>query len=133
MNSIKEKTIAAAMEERERIYIHAAPHKDLVIGRRGLVGNEQSNGIVLSISPASGMDFRFEETGFSVRLRFSGIWEDVFIPFEAIDAVLDDLAAPSFVFNFPNLSGENGTRQKPAKKDKPRAEIIKPDFNKKRQ
>ena len=132
MNSIKEKVITTAMNERERIYIHAYPHEKLSIGKRGLIGNERSDGIVLSISPASCTDFRFEETGLSMRLRFSGVWENVFIPFEAIDAVLDNLNTPSFVFNFPKNSDRNDTKPAPVKKDRQQAEIIRPDFTKKK-
>ncbi len=73
------------------------------------------------------------------KLRFNGVWEDVFIPYEAVDAVLNDLHKPLCIFNFPyyeenneNVMRINKYTAVPDKQtEKKRAVIVKPDFTKK--
>lgn len=130
MNKIKKLTINAALECYSKIYIHANPHPELAIGRRGLVGDEQNNGIVLAISSTSCSDFEMTEDRFTAQMRFAGSWEDVFVPLEAIDAILDELSMPEYVVNFPR------SLRKPVKKEpkpeKTGGKIVKLDFNKKK-
>ena len=125
MELLKEKIISAAMEKANPIYVHAMPHNNLVIGNRGLVGNEVKNGIVLSIGDTSASDFSFEENGFAVRLRFAGIWHDVFVPYESICTILDNLIQPNFVFNF--IDNEEHIKKKKTTSSTT-AKIITPDF-----
>ena len=129
MNRLKEKTISAALEMSGRIYIHASPHEELFIGKRGLIGQEEKNGIVLLISESSCRNLEIGQSGISAELRFAGIWENVFIPYESIDAVLDDIGKPSFIFNYPLAKGASASSaEKAPEKEKKLAEVVTLDF-----
>ena len=113
MNQLKKLIINAAMEKFDKIYIHALPHNKLIVGERGLINTEKNNGIVLAIGSSSCSEFKMEDDFIFAKLRFNGVWEDVFIPYEAVDAVLNDLHKPLCIFNFPyyeenNENGGNG-------------------------
>ena len=139
MNKLKKTVISAAMEEYGKIYIHSLPHPKLVVGERGLINSEKNNGIVLAIGSASCSDFKMEDDYIFAKLRFNGVWENVFIPYEAVDAVLNDLHKPLCIFNFPYYESneENVLRinrnpnmhNKP--KEKKQAVIVRADFTKK--
>ena len=132
MKSLVKKIISATLDEREKIYIHALPNKDLVIGRRGLINHEQTEGILLSISAASATDLVLEETLLYVKLRFSGKWEDVFVPYDSIRMILDDLKEPTIVFNFiPVENIPNNPKPVSDNKKQTTAKVIRPNFNKK--
>lgn len=138
MNKFKKTMISAAMEEFGKIYIHALPHTKLVVGERGLINSEKNNGIVLAIGSSSCSEFNMEDDFIFAKLRFNGVWEDVFIPYEAVDAVLNDLHKPLCIFNFPyyedsnenvlNINKSSDTAYK--KVEKKQAVIVKPDFTK---
>ncbi len=93
-------SIMIAMEQHSKIYIHAIDAPGLDIGSRGLTEEELERGIILAFGVSSCVDFELNDLGVCAKLKFSGVWEDIFIPFYAIIAVLDDLKSPSFVFNF---------------------------------
>ncbi|TGK33878.1 stringent starvation protein B [Leptospira gomenensis] len=66
-------------------FLHAAPHPKLVIGKRGLVGEEKETGVVLVFSPKGGtrnLDLR--EEWIYAELQFGYAWEEVFIPWDCI-------------------------------------------------
>ena len=139
MNQLKKLIINAAMEKFDKIYIHALPHNKLIVGERGLINTEKNNGIVLAIGSSSCSEFKMEDDFIFAKLRFNGVWEDVFIPYEAVDAVLNDLHKPLCIFNFPyyeenneNVMRINKYTAVPDKQtEKKRALIVKPDFTKK--
>ena len=122
MNKLKKTVISAAMEEYGKIYIHSLPHPKLIVGERGLINSEKNNGIVLAIGSASCSE-----------------WENVFIPYEAVDAVLNDLHKPLCIFNFPyyesneeNVLRINTNPNMPNKpQEKKQAVIVRADFTKK--
>ena len=124
MNQLKKLIINAAMEKFDKIYIHALPHNKLIVGERGLINTEKNNGIVLAIGSSSCSELKME---------------DDFIPYEAVDAVLNDLHKPLCIFNFPyyeenneNVMRINKYTAVPDKQtEKKRAVIVKPDFTKK--
>lgn len=137
MKKLKKTVIAEAMETFGKIYIHSIPHQNLIIGERGLINNEKNNGIVLAIGSASCSEFRMEEDFIFAKLRFNGMWEDVFIPYEAVDAILNDLHKPLFIFNFPyyaeneeRITGVQTQTQERKTEPKKKAVIVKPDFTK---
>ncbi len=101
MNEFKKTVITKALEEFEKIYIHALPHPKLVVGDRGLINSEKNNGIVLAIGSASCSEFSMDDDYMYAKLRFNGVWENVLIPYESVDAVLNDLIKPLCIFNFP--------------------------------
>lgn len=136
MNKFKKLLIDAAMNEFGKIYIHALPHPKLIVGERGLINSEKNNGIVLAIGSSSCADFQMEDEYIFAKLRFNGVWENVFIPYEAVDAVLNDLHKPLSIFNFPYYEEDNidvlRINKYPAmngqKQEKKQAVIVKPDF-----
>lgn len=133
MNEFIKATLTLALEKFDRIYIHCAPFDEVFIGNRGFVGAEQKDGIMLSFSATSCKSLKIEDEGVMAELRFGGTWENVFIPLYAIDAIIDDLQNPSFVFNFMLESYEIGDKNK-IETDKPEqtAEILKLDFTKRK-
>lgn len=139
MNKLKKNIINAVTEEFDKIYIHALPHSKLIVGERGLINSEKHNGIVLAIGSSSCSEFKLEDDFIFAKLRFNGVWEDVFIPYEAVDAVLNDLHKPLCIFNFPfyeenNESVINFNQPSSMKNNdnaKKQAVIVKPNFNRK--
>lgn len=133
MNEFVKQTLTLALEKFDRIYIHCAPLPDVFIGNRGFVGDENKDGIMLSFSEMSCKSFELDDNGLSAELRFGGAWENVFVPFDAIDAIIDDLQDPSFVFNFildPQEIDDNSIIE--TSKPEQTAEILKPDFTKRK-
>lgn len=76
------------------------PHPNLIIGSRGLVGDEKKNGIVLVFSSYSYDKLNIEDDSISVNMKFSGSWESIYIPIEAISAIFNDPVKPEFMFSF---------------------------------
>ena len=70
-------------------------------------------------------------------LRFNGVWENVVIPYESVDAVLNDLNKPLCIFNFPfyeesNIINTNTHLNKNIKHENQKpAVIVRADFTKK--
>lgn len=122
MEHIVKVSLDAALRSYEKIYIHAIYHLDVIIGERGFVGEEKRSGIILSIGSPSTRALEFQDDGVSASLRFAGKWEQVYIPYDTIDTILDDLTQPTFVYNFPT----NAKRKPDATKhDKPAKDDIK--------
>lgn len=66
-------------------YLHALPHPQLVIGKRGLVGDEREVGIVLVFGPKGGVkNLDPGEEWIYAELQFGYTWEEVFIPWDCI-------------------------------------------------
>ncbi|PJZ57353.1 ClpXP protease specificity-enhancing factor SspB [Leptospira barantonii] len=66
-------------------YLHALPHPQLVIGKRGLVGDEKESGIVLVFSPKGGVrNLDAGEEWIYAELQFGYTWEEIFIPWDCI-------------------------------------------------
>lgn len=71
-------------------YVHALPHNQLVIGKRGLVGEEKETGIVLVFGPKGGVrNLDAGEEWIYAELQFGYIWEEVFIPWDCIFRYFD--------------------------------------------
>lgn len=133
MDKFKQKIIGEAVAYFDKIYIHVLPHEKLVIGERGLINSEKNNGIVLAVGSSSCKDLRLNDENIYARLRFNGVWEDVLIPYEAVDALLNDLHKPTCVFNFPvyeEFENKNNDFTSSNNNEKKQAVIIKPDFTK---
>ncbi|MBW0435341.1 ClpXP protease specificity-enhancing factor SspB [Leptospira yasudae] len=66
-------------------YLQAVPHPQLVIGKRGLVGDEKESGIVLVFGPKGGVRrLDLQEEWIYAELQFGYIWEEVFIPWDCV-------------------------------------------------
>ncbi|UOD34676.1 hypothetical protein DSN97_11105 [Deferribacteraceae bacterium V6Fe1] len=122
----------------EKVYLHIMAHPDLFIGKRGLIGKENEEGIVLVFGHQSYKNLEYEDNFIYVDMRFSGKWESLAIPVSAVTTVFDSPVAPTFVFNFnvPNIEGKNTKTQKGTlnnKKEKQQnqnGKVIKIDFKK---
>lgn len=135
MNKFKQKIISEAVSYFDKIYLHVLPHEKLIIGKRGLINSEKNNGIVLAVGSSSCTDLRLNDEDIYARLRFNGVWEDVIIPYEAVDALLNDLHKPTCIFNFPVYEKNEAVNNNTVNTDssnKKQAVIIKPDFTNKK-
>lgn len=128
MNKFIENIISVSINNIDPVYVHALPHKDLIIGKRGLVGNEINSGIILSIGSKSALDLSFDKVGFYVKLKFAGVWQDVFVPYESICAIIDDLSKPSFIFNFVTNIENRKIEEKKENKNSHSNKVINFDF-----
>ena len=137
MNQLKKLVINETLEKFEKVYIHALPHPKLLVGERGLINSEKNNGIVLAIGSASCKEFTMDDNFMYAMLRFNGVWENVVIPYESVDAVLNDLNKPLCIFNFPfyeesNIINTNTHLNKNIKHENQQpAVIVRADFTKK--
>lgn len=91
------------------------PHPDLIIGSRGLMGEEKKNGLVLVFSSYSYDKLSIEEDCVSVNMKFSGSWESLYIPVDAISAIFNDPVKPEFMFSFKPQNRK--TAPKPVEKE----------------
>lgn len=104
MEDFKKLSLESALKCYDRFYIHAQPSEELLIGKRWLTDAEKRDGIVFLISPSHTKDLNLGDSGVSMMLRFSGKWEDVYLPYKLIDAIVDDIQSPTFVYNFPIIN-----------------------------
>ncbi|UZN09233.1 ClpXP protease specificity-enhancing factor SspB [Leptospira santarosai] len=71
-------------------YLHALPHRQLVIGKRGLVGDEKEVGIILVFGPKGGVrNLDVGEEWIYAELQFGYIWEEIFIPWDCVFRYFD--------------------------------------------
>ncbi len=71
-------------------YLHALPHRQLVIGKRGLVGDEKEVGIILVFGPKGGVrNLDAGEEWIYAELQFGYTWEEVFVPWDCICRYFD--------------------------------------------
>ena len=132
MNDFIKNIIDSCLDQFGKMYVHARPEANLFIGRRGLIGKEQVEGIILTFSKSSCKNLEIAHEGIYGELKFAGVWENVFVPMDSIDAIIDDLQEPNIVFNFlsKNLSDFLPIPEPRPTKNKKTAEILKPDFTK---
>ncbi len=100
MMNFKKNIILEVFKNFDRVYMHIAPLKEVIIGDRGFVDREKEDGIVLVFRQESYKDFEWDDDKIYVSMRFSGKWENLEIPLNAIQAVFNDPLMPNFIFNF---------------------------------
>jgi len=142
MRKFKKGILDLLFDHYDKFYLHIAPLKRVFIGRRGFVGDEQKNGLVLVFGPNSYKTLQWDEEYMYLDMKFSGKWESIVIPFDAIVAAFDDPARPSFIMRFTIDQDETGSLDethrskrengKPSKRVKStRDNVVKVDFSKK--
>lgn len=92
-------TLSNILNNYSKFFIHLRPHPELVIGKRGLVGDEVKQGIVIVFGPQSYRNLEYFESFFTVEMQFSGKWELLIVPFQSISAMFNDPIDPQFMFN----------------------------------
>lgn len=117
-----------------KFFIHVAPHADVVIGKRGLINEEKTKGIVLVFGNQSYTDFHLEDTFISVQMKFSGKWESVIIPYDSIAALFNDPVGPEFIINFKTSEKIKETKSPEGNSETVNeGKVIRHDFGKKKQ
>ncbi len=89
MRSFKMGLFTLYWEKFQTFYVHVMPHPELIIGNRGLVGEERESGIILVFGPRAVKDIRYREKDLFCELQFGYNWEEVFIPWDAIFRIYD--------------------------------------------
>ncbi len=89
LREFKKQLFSVYWERFGTFYVHAMPHSDLKIGKRGLVGEEPESGIILVIGPRAARDIRIEEEWVYAELQFGYTWEQVYIPWDGIFRYFD--------------------------------------------
>lgn len=100
MNEFRQNVFQEILKTYEKFYVHLMPHPELIIGSRGLLGDENKNGLVLVFGPNSYDKLSLESDCITVNMKFSGSWESLYIPLNAISAVFNDPVKPEFMFSF---------------------------------
>lgn len=72
----------------ETFYIHCMPHESLVLGKRGLLKKEQTEGLILVFGPYSTRNLTWDDDSLQCEMQFSR-WEFVQIPFDCIVRMFD--------------------------------------------
>ncbi|EPG72594.1 putative stringent starvation protein B [Leptospira fainei serovar Hurstbridge str. BUT 6] len=89
LREFKKQLFSLYWERFGTFYLHAMPHPDLKIGKRGLIGDEPESGIILVIGPRAARDIRIEQDWAYAELQFGYTWEQVFIPWDAVFRYFD--------------------------------------------
>lgn len=89
LRDFKKQLFSLYWERFGTFYLHAMPHPDLKIGKRGLIGDESESGIILVIGPRAARDIRIEQDWAYAELQFGYTWEQVFIPWDAVFRYFD--------------------------------------------
>ena len=72
----------------ETFYIHCMPHEKLLLGKRGLLKKEQTEGLILVFGPYSTRGLTWDDDYLECEMQFSR-WEFVRIPFDSIVRMFD--------------------------------------------
>lgn len=72
----------------ETFYIHCMPHERLVLGKRGLLKKEQTEGLILVFGPYSTRKLTWDDDFLECEMQFSR-WEYVRIPFDCVVRMFD--------------------------------------------
>jgi len=111
MNQFRQNIFQEILKKYEKFYVHLMPHPELIIGSRGLLGDETKNGLVLVFSPHSYDKLSLEDDCITVNMKFSGSWESLYIPLNAISAIFNDPVKPEFMFSFKPIVKTEGKKE----------------------
>ncbi len=110
-----------------KFYMNIHPTEHLIVGKRGVTQEEKEMGLILVFSKTSYRNLKIDEHFIYCDMKFKGIWENLQIPFYAINYMVDDLYNPSFVFRFrletPPKNISDVTKQTAVRK--PNLKIVK--------
>lgn len=110
-----------------KFYMNIHPTEHLIVGKRGVTQEEKEMGLILVFSKTSYKNLRIEDHFIYCDMKFKGVWENLQIPFYAINFIVDDLYNPFFVFRFrlgtPPKNISDKSNQKISRK--PNLKIVK--------
>ncbi|ADD68522.1 hypothetical protein Dacet_1758 [Denitrovibrio acetiphilus DSM 12809] len=111
MNQFRQNIFQEILKNYEKFYVHLMPHPELIIGVRGLLGDENKNGLVLVFGPHSYDKLSLESDCITVNMKFSGSWESLYIPLNAVSAIFNDPVKPEFMFSFKPVVRTEGSEE----------------------
>ena len=89
LREFKSEIIEVYWERFGTFYLHLMPHPDLVIGKRGLVGDEKEMGIILVLGPKAVKSYTLDETFLYCELQFGYTWEKITAPWDCVFRLYD--------------------------------------------
>lgn len=89
LRSFKKKMFDLYWETYGTFYLHALPHPNLDLGKRGLVGEEKENGIILVFGPKAVRSLEIREDHLFAELQFGYNWDSLFIPWDSLFRLYD--------------------------------------------
>lgn len=111
MDTFRQNIFQEILKTYEKFYVHLMPHPELIIGSRGLIGDENKNGLVLVFGPHSYDKLSLENECITVNMKFSGSWESLYIPLNSVSAIFNDPVKPEFMFSFKPVVKSEGDTQ----------------------
>jgi stringent starvation protein B len=111
MSQFRQNVFQEILKNYEKFYVHLMPHPELIIGSRGLLGDESKNGLVLVFGPSSYDRLSLEKDCITVNMKFSGSWESLYIPLNAVSAIFNDPVKPEFMFSFKPVVKTEGAEE----------------------
>ena len=91
----------------ETFYIHCMPHEQLVLGKRGLLKKEQTEGQILVFGPYSTRKLTWDDDYLECEMQFSR-WEYVRIPFDCIVRMFDKSGQVIMQWAMPEIEEVTG-------------------------
>lgn len=128
LEELKRDVFYRFLEQVGRAFIHVRHSDSVRLGRRGFVGQEKEQGIVLVLN--SQMKFAWDEDGIKATLVFGSAPEKCFIPSEDIIAVYSPELGAQLTFS-PMLKPDE--EEGPGEKQEAEDNVIKVDFSKGKQ
>lgn len=119
MSNFHENIFKEIINNYEKFFVHLMPHPKLIIGSRGLIGEETKNGIVLVFSSYSYDKMNIDDEAVTVNMKFSGNWESLYVPLDAISAIFNDPVKPEFMFSFKPQNKKHDTKKVEPEKETP--------------
>jgi len=86
---LKRSVLDTLLTKTTSFFIHCTPHTDLLLGQRGLINNEKSDGIVLIFGPYSTRNLQWDENAIFCEMQFGSQWQHVYIPYHCISRMYD--------------------------------------------
>jgi hypothetical protein len=116
-------------------FIHCAPHPDLLLGQRGLINSEKTDGIVLIFGPYSTRNLQWDENAIFCEMQFGSQWQHVYIPYHCVSRMYDKDG--QFLMHWTaytiSESEDSEVTEKPQKSQKsPDSNVITIDFSSKK-
>jgi hypothetical protein len=125
LDELKREVFYSFLDQVGRAFIHVRHSDSVMLGRRGFVGKEKEQGIVLVLN--SQMKLDWDEEGIKASLVFGSAPEKCFIPSEDIIAVYSPELGAQLTFSSPSMLGEEEEQSgSPGAEDN----VIKVDFTK---
>lgn len=116
-------------------YLQAMPHPNLEIGKRGLLGDEVEEGIVLVFGDKAVRGLDSQKEYLFAELQFGSRWEEAIIPWDSVSRYFDksqySLTQVKYISDFelpPSSKQGHNSNLKSVPMDNTGGKVIKVDF-----